>query len=195
MTDDADLYLEPKRRLTWRWWLILGICGLLLLAAGGLALVLGAGYLFPEPTAEAVPTMTLVPTFTPRPRATETPPVISLSVRPWTDDSGPVGMVEVILSLPAGAQARGEVPPERVEGRSRTVSHEPPAGFRYWRGDLLQTRQGLAWSGASGAEVHWYLLREPDAALPATLEVRVDDQVLAVTLQPATPAMTSVPMK
>jgi len=192
MADDADLYLEPKRRLTWRWWLILCMVGLLLLAAGGLALVLGVGYFFPEPTAEAVPTMTLVPTFTPRPRATETPPVITLSVRPWTDDSGPVGIVEVILSLPA---ARGAVPPERVEGRSRTVSHEPPAGFRYWRGDLLQTRQGLAWSGASGAEVRWYLLREPGAALPATLEVRVNNQVLAVALQPATPAMTSVPME
>jgi hypothetical protein len=179
MADDADLYLEPKRRLTWRWWLILGIGGLLLLAAGGLALVLGAGYFFPEPTAEAVPTMTLVPTFTPRPRATETPPVLTLSVRSWTDDSGPVGLVEVTLSLPAGGQ----------------VSHEPPPGFRYWRGDLLQTRQGLAWSGASGAEVRWYLLREPGAALPATLEVKVNDQVLAVTLQPATPAMTSVPME
>jgi len=123
--------------------------------------------------------MTLVPTFTPRPRATETPPVLALSVRPWTDDSGPVGLLEVTLSLPTGGQ----------------VSHEPPAGFRYWRGDLLQTRQGLAWSGDSGAEVRWYLLREPDAALPATLEVRANDQVLAVTLQPATPAMTSVPME
>jgi len=179
MANDADLYLEPKRRLTWRWWLILGIGGLLLLAAGSLALVLGAGYFFPEPTAEAVPTMTLVPTFTSRPRATETPPVLTLSVRPWTDDSGPVGLVEVTLSLPAGGQ----------------VSHEPPPGFRYWRGDLLQTRQGLAWSGASGAEVRWYLLREPGAALPAILEVKVNDQVLAVTLQPATPAMTSVPME
>jgi hypothetical protein len=187
MTDDADLYLEPKRRLTWPWWLILGMAALLMLAAGGLALVLGAAYFFPEPTAEAVPTMTLVPTFTPWPRATETPPVLTLSVRPWTDDSGPVGMVEVILSLPAGAQARGEP--------NRTMSHEPPPGFRYWRGDLLQTRQGLAWSGASGAEVRWYLLRGPGAALPAILEVRVNDQVLAVTLQPATPAMTSIPME
>ena len=179
MADDADLYLEPKRRLTWRWWLILGMVGLLLLAAGGLALVLGAGYLFPEPTAEAAPTMTLVPTFTPRPRATETPPVLSLSVHPWTDDSGPVGLVEVTLSLPVGGQ----------------VSHELPPGFRYWRGDLLQTRQGLAWSGASGAEVRWYLLREPSAALPATLEVTVSGQVVTVTLQPATPAMISAPME
>jgi hypothetical protein len=187
MADDTDLYLEPKRRLTWRWWLILGIGGLLLLAAGGLALVLGAAHFFPEPATEAVPTMTLVPTFTPRPRSTETPPVISLSIRPWTDDRGPVGLVEVTLSLPAGDQARGEP--------SLAVNHEPPAGFRYWRGDLLQTRQGLAWSGAFGAEVRWYLLREPGTALPAPLEVTVNDQVLAVTLQPATPAMTSVPME
>jgi hypothetical protein len=179
MADDADLYLEPKRRLTWRWWLILGVAGLLLLAAGGLALVLGAAYFFPETATEATPTMTLVPTFTPRPRATETPPMFTLSARPWTDDSGPVGLVEVTLFLPAGAQ----------------VNHEPPAGFRYWRGDLLQTRQGLAWSGASGAEVRWYLLREPGAALPVTLEVKVNDQVLAITLQPATPAMTSVPIE
>ena len=174
MADDADLYLEPKRRLTWWWWLILGVGGLLLMA-GGLALALGFGYFSPEPTAGAVPTMTLVPTFTPRPRATEAPPMLVLSVCPWTDDSGPVGLVEVALSLPAGAQ----------------VTHQPPPGFRYWRGDLLQTRQGLAWSGASGAEVRWYLLREPGVTLPATLEVTVNGQVLAVTLQPATPATTS----
>jgi hypothetical protein len=179
MADDADLYLEPKRRLTWRWWFILGVVGLLLLAAGGLVLVLGAGYFFPEPTTEAVPTMTLVPTFTPRPRATETPPVLTLSVQPWTDDSGPVGLVEVTLSLPAGGQ----------------VNHEPPSGFRYWRGDLLQTRQGLAWSGNSEANVHWYLLREPSAVLPATLEVGVNGQVLAVSLQAAVPAATSVPVE
>ena len=179
MADDADLYLEPKRRLTWRWWFILGVAGFLLLAAGGLVLVLEAGYFFPEPTTEAVPTMTLVPTFTPRPRATETPPVLTLSARPWTDDSGPVGLVEVTLSLPEGGQ----------------VNHELPPGFRYWRGDLLQTRQGLAWSGASEAEVRWYLLREPGAVLPATLEVKVNGQVLAVTLQPAMPAATSVPVE
>jgi len=187
MAEDADLYLEPKRRLTWRWWFILGVAGPLLLAAGGLVLVLGAGYFFPEPTTEAVPTMTLVPTFTPRPRATETPPVLTLSARPWTDDSGPVGLVEVILSLPAGLHARGE--------SNRTVSHAPPPCFRYWRGDLLQTRQGLAWSGNSEAEVRWYLLREPGATLPATLEVRVDGQVLAVSLHPATPAATSAPVE
>ena len=179
MADDADLYLEPKRRLTWRWGFILGVAGLLLLAAGGLVLVLRAGYFFPEPTAEAVPTMTLVPTFTPRPMATETPPVLTLSARPWTDDSGPVGLVEVTLSLPAGGQ----------------VNHEPPPCFRYWRGDLLQTRQGLAWSGAAEAEVRWCLLREPGATLPATLEVKVNDQVLTVTLQAATPAATSVPVE
>jgi len=175
MADDADLYLEPKRRLTWWWWLILGVGGLLLLTAGGLVLALGFGYFSPEPTTEAVPTMTLVPTFTPRPRATEAPPMLVLSVCPWTDDSGPVGLVEVTLSLPAGAR----------------VTHQPPAGFRYWRGDLLQTRQGLAWSGAAGAEVQWYLLREPGVTFPATLGVTVNGQVLAVTLQPATPATTS----
>jgi hypothetical protein len=191
MADDADLYLEPKRRLTWLWWLILGVAALLLLAAGGLALVLGATYFFPEPTTEAVPTMTLVPTFTPRPKATETPPVLTLSVHPWTDDSGPVGLVEVTLSLPDGGQARGEVRPERVEGPGRTVSHEPPPGFRYWRGDLLQTRQWLAWSGASASKVRWYLLREPGVTFPATLAVTVNGQVVAVTLQPATPATTS----
>jgi len=179
MADDADLYLGPKRRLTWHWWFILGVAALLLLAAGGMALVLGAGYFFPEPTTEAVPTMTLVPTFTPRPRATETPPALALSVRPWTDDSGPVGLVEVTLSLPGGAR----------------VSHEPPPGFRYWRGDLLQTRQGLGWSGAAGGEVRWYLLREPDATLPASLDVTVNGQAVAVTLQAGTPATASVPVE
>jgi hypothetical protein len=178
MADDGNLYLEPKRRLTW-WWLILGVGGLLLLTAGGLALVLGARHLLHEPAAEVAPTMTLVPTFTPHPRATETPPVLTLSVRPWTDDSGPIGLVEVILSLPAGAQ----------------VSHEPPPGFRYWRGDLIQTRQGLGWSGSDPGELHWYLLREPGATLPATLEVTVDGRTLTITLQPATPATTSVPVE
>ena len=179
MAKDADLYLEPKQRLTWRWWLVIGVAGLLLLAAGGLALALVAGLSIPETVTEAAPTMTLVPTFTPRPMATETPPMLTLSARPWTDDSGPVGLVEVTLSLPAGGQ----------------VNHEPPPGFRYWRGDLLQTRQGLAWSGASEAEVRWYLLRESGATLPATLEVRVNGQVLAVSLEPATPAATSVPVE
>ena len=103
------------------------------------------------------------------------------AIRPVTDPQlrGHVGLVEVTLSLPAGGQ----------------VNHEPPPGFRYWRGDLLQTRQGLAWSGASEAEVRWYLLRESGATLPATLEVRVNGQVLAVSLEPATPAATSVPVE
>jgi len=176
MADNADLYLAPKRRLSWRWWLVLSIVGLLLLAAGGLALVVGVGYFFPEPTAEAVPTMTLVPTFTPRPAATEAPAMLTLAARPWTNDRAPVGLVEVTLSLPAAAQ----------------VSHQPPVGFRYWRGDLLQTRQGLGWSGAEGGEVRWYLFRGPGAVLPATLEVTVDGQRLAIELQPATPAAVSV---
>jgi len=71
MSDDQDFYLEPKRRPSWRWWLILGVAGLLLLAAGGLVLVVGVGSFFQEPAPEVVPTMTLVPTFTPRPAATE----------------------------------------------------------------------------------------------------------------------------
>lgn len=179
MADDADLYLEPKRHLTWRWWLVIGVAGLLLLAAGGLILALGVGHSSQKPATEVAPTMTLVPTFTPRPRATEAPPVLTLSVRPWTDDSGPVGLVEVILSLPASGR----------------VGHEPPPGFRYWRGDLLQTRQGLAWSGDSETEVRWYLLREPGATLPMTLEVTVNDQVLTVTLNPATPATTTAPVE
>ena len=179
MADDADLYLEPKRRLTWRWWFILGVAALLLLAAGGLVLVLGAGYFFPEPTTEAVPTMTLVPTFTPGPVTTEPPLLTTLSVQPWTDDSGPVGLVEVVLTLPAGGR----------------VSHEPPPGFRYWRGDLLQTRQGFAWNGSDAGEVRWYLLRTPGATLPATLEVGVNDRSLVLTLQPGMPATTSLPVE
>lgn len=175
MMDDVDLYLEPKRRLSWRWWLILGVAGLLLLAAGGLVLVVGVGSFFQEPAPEVVPTMTLVPTFTPRPAAIEAPATVTLAARPWTNDRAPVGLVEVTLSLPAAAQ----------------VSHQPPAGFRYWRGDLLQTRQGLGWSGAEGGEVRWYLFREPGAVLPATLEVTVDGQRLAVELQPATPTTVS----
>ena len=184
MAEDADLYLEPKRRLSWRWWLINGVVGLLLIVTGCLALALGGEYFFGKPTPQAQPTMTLVPTPAPRPRATETPPQVILSARPWTDDSGPVSLVEVTLSLPAGAQARGE--------RSRTVRHDLPPGFRYWRGDLLQTRQGLGWSGSEPGEVRWYLLREPDVVFPVTLEVTVNGQVLAVTLQPATPVTTSV---
>ena len=101
--------------------------------------------------------------------------MLTLAARPWTNDRAPVGLVEVTLSLPAAA----------------LVSHQPPAGFRYWRGDLLQTRQGLGWSGAGGGEVRWYLFREPGAVVPATLEVTVDGQRLAIELQPATPATVS----
>ena len=179
MTDDTGFFLEPKRRWTWQWWLILGLVGLLLLAAGGLALMIGIGNPSSEPAAVAAPTMTLVPTFTPRPLPTEAPPTLALSVRPWTDDGGPVGLVEVTLSLPASAH----------------VTHEPPPGFRYWRGDLLPTREGWGWSGAGAGEVRWYLLREPDAALPATLEVTVDGQALAVTLEAGVPATASAPVE
>ena len=179
MADEGNLYLEPKRRLTWKGWLILGVVGMLLLAAGGLALVFGTQHLLQNPTAEVTATMTLVPTFTPRPVATETPLSTTLSARPWTDDSGPVGLVEVVLSLPAGARVRHDLPP----------------GFRYWRGDLLETRQGFAWNGAKAGEVRWYLLRTPAATLPATLEVMVNDRSLVLTLQPGTPATTSLPVE
>ncbi|MBN1660435.1 MAG: hypothetical protein JXA93_18695 [Anaerolineae bacterium] len=179
MADEGNLYLEPKRRLTWKGWLILGVVGMLLLAAGGLVLAFGSHYLLQNPASQATATMTLVPTFTPRPVATQPPLPATLSVRPWTDDSGPVGLVEVVLSLPAGAQ----------------VSHELPPGFRYWRGDLLQTRQGFAWNGSEAGEVRWYLLRTPDATLPATLEVVVNDRSLVLTLQPGTPATTSLPVE
>lgn len=174
--DDQNLYLEPKKHIPWRWWIALGVAGILLLAVGGLAIALGGRYLHRESPAEAQPTMTLVPTYTPRSQATPAPPVVTLSARPWTDDRAPVGMVEVTLSLPAAAQ----------------VSHEPPSGFRYWRGDLLQTRQGLGWAGTGAGEVRWYLLREPGAAFPATLEVMVNGETLALALQPATPATVSV---
>jgi hypothetical protein len=198
MADDQDLYVKPKRHLSRSWALILGLAGMLLLAAGGLALVLGARHFLHEPAVEAQPTMTLVPTYTPRPKATEAPAVVTLAVRPWTDDSAPVGLLEVTLSLPAAAQ----------------VSFQPPPGFRYWRGDLLPTRQGLrstasfaaTWSGSSPGEVRWYLLREPGATFPATLEVTVNShrigsgsseaflgtpQKLTLVLQPATPATVS----
>jgi hypothetical protein len=183
MADEGGFLLEPKRRLAcgvplpwrWPWWLILAAIGLLL-AVGGLALVLAVGY-SQAPATEALPTMTLVPTFTPRPGATAAPPLVSLAVQPWTDDSGPLGLVEVTLSLPAGAR----------------LSHEPPPGFRYWRGDLLATRQGLGWSGAESGQVRWYLLREPGAALPASLAVTVNRQTLTVPLLPAAPATTTAP--
>jgi len=177
MADEDNLYLESKRRLTWKMWLILGIAGMLLLAAGGLALAFGTHYLPHNPAAEVTATMTLVPTFTPRPVTTEPPLLTTLSVQPWTDDSGPMGLVEVVLTLPAGGR----------------VSHEPPPGFRYWRGDLLQTRQGFAWNGSEAGEVRWYLLRTPGATLPATLEVVVNDRSLVLMLQAGTPALTSLP--
>jgi hypothetical protein len=192
--DDQDLYLEPKRHIPWQWWLIAGVVGLLLLGAGRLAVALGAGQFPGKPQPEARPTMTLVPTFTPHPTSTAVPPAITLSTRPWTDDRAPVGLVEVTLSLPAGAR----------------VSHQPPPGFRYWAGDLVQTRQGFAWSpsgspttrqgqsgagGASGGEVRWYLFREAGTTVPVTLEVTVGGQTLAVTLQAAAPATTSVPLE
>lgn len=179
MADEDNLYLEPKRRLTWRGWFVLGTVGILLLAAGGLVLVFGTHYLVQNPKAEASATMTLVPTFTPGPVTTEPPLLTTLSVQPWTDDSGPVGLVEVVLTLPAGGR----------------VSHEPPPGFRYWRGDLLQTRQGFAWNGSDAGEVRWYLLRTPGATLPATLEVGVNDRSLVLTLQPGMPATTSLPVE
>ena len=176
--NDQDLYLEPKRHIPRHWWIALGIAGILLLGVvGSLAIVLGARYLHREPPAEVQPTMTQVPTNTPRPVATPTLPVVALSVRPWTDDRAPVGMVEVTLSLPADAQ----------------LSFQPPPSFRYWRGDLVQTRQGLGWAGTG--EARWYLLREPGATLPATLAVTVDGRTLTITLQPAMPATTSVPVE
>lgn len=181
--NDQDLYLEPKRQIPRHWWLVLGIVAILLLGAGSLAIALGARYLHRESAAQARPTMTLMPTFTPRPVATSAPPIVTLSVRPWTDDCAPVGMTEVTLALPAAAQ----------------VTFEPPPGFRYWRGDLLQTRQGLrstssfavTWSGTGSGEVRWYLFREPGAAFPATLEVTVNGRMLTLSLQPATPATVS----
>lgn len=192
--NDQDLYLEPKRHIPWHWWLIIGVVGLLLLGAGSLAVTLGAKHFLGEPQPEAQPTMTLVPTFTPRPTSTTTPAAITLATRPWTGDRAPVGLVEVTLSLPAGAR----------------LSHLPPPGFRYWSGDLVQTRQGFAWSpsgslrtrqgrseagGASGGEVRWLLFREPGTTLPAKLEVTVDGQVLAVALQATVPATATVPLE
>jgi hypothetical protein len=187
MADDRDLYLEPKPHLTRQRRIVLGVAGLMLFGVVGLVVALRARHFLPIPATEAGPTMTLVPTFTPRPTATAMPPVVTLSVRPWTDDGAPLGMVEVTLSLPAAAQ----------------VSHVPPSGFHYWCGDLLQTHEGWGWSGASGGEVRWYLLREPELTLPVTLEVTVSShrkgggapRVLTVTLQPATPATTSVPLE
>ena len=167
--NDQDLYLEPTRRLSWQAWAAMGLLAILLLGAGGLAAVLGArhsGVL----TATA-PGVTLVPTFTPRLTATPTPAPVTLTVRPWGDDSGPVGLLEVTLSLPGAAR----------------VSHEPPPGYRYWGGDLLPTRANLAWNGAGASQVRWYLLRGPEAVLPATLTVTVDGQALTATLERGAP--------
>ena len=180
--NDQNLYLEPKRRITWQWWFVIGFVGLLL-GVGILAVALGARRFVSGTPAATAPVVTLVPTFTPRPAATPTPPVVTLSVRSWTNDRAPVGMVEVTLSLPAAAR----------------VSHQPPPGYRYWRGNLVQTRRGLAWTGSGPGQVRWYLLREPGAVFPTTLEVTVSDQrkgsgtpqTLAINLQPATPATVS----
>ena len=173
---EPDLYLQPKRRLPWVGWLAIGLVGILLLGAGGLAVILGARHFGGAPAATA-PVSTLVPTFTPRPAATAAPSVVTLSVQPWTDDRGPVGLVAVTLSLPTTAR----------------VSHEPPPGYRYWRGDLLRTQQDWAWTGSG--EIHWYLFREPGTTFPATLEVVVNDQTLTIDLQPATPATVSVELQ
>jgi hypothetical protein len=190
-TDLQDLYLEPQRRLSRYWWLAAGLLALLLLGAGGLGLAI-AGGIIPNPIAAATQP-TAAPTATPLPRPTDTPapPVATFSASPWTDGSGPLDLVELTLSVPVQAH----------------VGHEVPPGFRYWRGDLLPTRQslpssaigglpssaieGLAWSGSGPAEVHWFLLREPGTPLPATVEVTVNGRTLALSLQPASPATTS----
>ena len=194
MSDEQDLYLETRRHIPRRWLIVVvGLGAILLLGFGGLVAALGVKHFIPGGTpAETQTVPTLVPTFTPRPT---TAPVATLSARPWSDDSGPVGMVEVALSLPAGARARGEVPPECVEGPSRTVGHQPPSGYRYWSGDLVQTRHGLAWTGTAAVELHWTLLREPGATWPSIFEVEVDDQVMRITLEPGSPAATSATLE
>ena len=184
MYDDQDLYLVSKRRLPRWWWVAALAAGALLCALAGLAIALTAGFSFASLVegllggagTETPPAATLVPTFTPRPPATAALSTVTLAARPWTNDRAPVGLVEVTLSLPAAAQ----------------VSHQPPPGFRYWRGDLLPTHGGLGWSAASAGEARWYLFREPGVDVQATLEVMVNGQRLAVDLQPATPVTVSV---
>jgi|GEM_PF-1804757 len=183
MYDDQDLYLESKRRLPRWWWIVALALGVLLCALAGLAIALTAGFSFASLAeglpggagVEATPTATLVPTFTPRPPAMAAPSTVILAAQPWTNDRAPVGLVEVTLSVPAAAQ----------------VSHQPPPGFRYWRGDLLPTHGGLGWSAAGAGAARWYLFREPGADVQATLEVTVNGQRLAVDLQPATPVTVS----
>lgn len=180
--NEQDVYLAPRRRPSWVRWAIVAAVGLLILCLAGVAAAVGARHLIgAEPTA-IPPRATLVPTYTPRPTSTPAPDVVTLSTRPWTDDRGPVGMVEVNLTLPRDARA----------------GHEPPPGFRYWTGDLVHTRHGLAWTGAGGdgsTELRWYLFREPGTTLPTTLEVTVDGHPLSVTLEPGTPATASTPLE
>lgn len=174
LADEQDLYLEPKRRWPGRRWLLIGFAFVLVMILGGagLALAWSAGYLFPaSATPEPPPTATLVPTFTPPPQATTARETI-LSAWPSTSPNAPVGMIEVVLSLPAPAR----------------VAFQVPEGLRYWHGDLLQTEYGLAWNGNGPGEAHWYLFREPGADFPLSLEVVVNGQALAVTLERDTSA-------
>jgi hypothetical protein len=161
-----DLYLEPERGLTRYWWIPAGLVVLLLLGGAALALALGPTYLPGLIFADDPPaaTATPAPTATPPPTATPLPEAV-LSAQPWTGGA-PVGLVELTLSAPIAAR----------------VAHEPPPGFSYWCGDLLQTRQAYAWTGTGPAEVHWFLLRGPGAAFPATVTVAVDGQALDLPL-------------
>jgi hypothetical protein len=180
MSDDEDLYLPSERRIPRRWWIVFGTLGVLLLVVGGFLAILGGKHFPSEGPSEMQAVPTLVPTFTPRPT---TVPVVTLSSWPWTDSSAPVGLVEVTLSLPAGAR----------------VSHEPPPGFRYWSGDLMPTRRGLGWTGTAATELHWFLFCEPDATWPAAIEVNINthrqgsgtSQILTLTLERGAPATIS----
>jgi hypothetical protein len=176
-TNDHDYFLIPERKLGRYWWIVAALLGLVLLGTAVLLFALGPGNLMglsfnPQPSATPVPTSTppelLSPTATPLPEGT-------FSARPWTDGSGPVGLIEFTLVLPIAAR----------------VNHEPPPGFCYWQGDLLPTRQGLAWTGSGPAEVHWFLFHEPGTAFPATVTVTVNGQTLALALYPGTPATVS----
>jgi hypothetical protein len=177
--DPQDLYLDTKKHRPRPGWLIAGLLlVLLLLGSGGLAAALAAGYLSNPLAAGVQPTPLPTATPLPRPTATPPPPLVTFTANPWTG-GGPVDLVELVLSVP-----------EKVH-----VTHDPPPGFRYWRGDLLPTRQGFAYSSPGPAEIRWFLLREPDAALPATVQVTVDGQPLLLTLAPDTPATASVLLK